>query len=177
MCNCHPRWCLEKIEFISLWALCINSNVGLVLISIWHHATCELTDEGRVKEFNLKAMWRSPNGTIRNILNGKPLIGDSCFSNMCIEVLQSCLCSILHVVVSNYLHHWNSLTSTGTVFREPIICKNVPRLVPGMVIVLHTNTWSLLVLMLHIYSARMDKTYMHRKACFWWSIPSNRYNH
>lgn len=45
-------------------------------------------DEGRVKEFNLKQMWKSPNGTIRNILN-------------------------------------------GTVFREPIICKNVPRLVPG----------------------------------------------
>ncbi|KAG8365305.1 hypothetical protein BUALT_Bualt18G0090700 [Buddleja alternifolia] len=45
-------------------------------------------DEARVKEFNLKHMWRSPNGTIRNILN-------------------------------------------GTVFREPIICKNVPRLVPG----------------------------------------------
>ncbi|KAL2920430.1 Isocitrate dehydrogenase [NADP] [Bienertia sinuspersici] len=45
-------------------------------------------DEGRVKEFKLKKMWRSPNGTIRNILN-------------------------------------------GTVFREPIICKNVPRLVPG----------------------------------------------
>lgn len=45
-------------------------------------------DEARVKEFNLKSMWRSPNGTIRNILN-------------------------------------------GTVFREPILCKNVPRLVPG----------------------------------------------
>ncbi|MDO9413357.1 MAG: NADP-dependent isocitrate dehydrogenase [Pseudolabrys sp.] len=45
-------------------------------------------DEGRVKEFNLKEMWRSPNGTIRNILG-------------------------------------------GTIFREPIICKNVPRLVPG----------------------------------------------
>lgn len=45
-------------------------------------------DEGRVKEFNLKKMWKSPNGTIRNILN-------------------------------------------GTVFREPIICSNVPRLVPG----------------------------------------------
>jgi len=45
-------------------------------------------DEGRVKEFNLKKMWRSPNGTIRNILG-------------------------------------------GTIFREPIICKNVPRLVPG----------------------------------------------
>src|SRR3979409_790456 len=45
-------------------------------------------DEGRVKEFKLKAMYRSPNGTIRNILG-------------------------------------------GTIFREPIICKNVPRLVPG----------------------------------------------
>ncbi len=45
-------------------------------------------DEGRVEEFGLKKMWRSPNGTIRNILG-------------------------------------------GTIFREPIICKNVPRLVPG----------------------------------------------
>jgi isocitrate dehydrogenase len=45
-------------------------------------------DEGRVAEFNLKAMYRSPNGTIRNILG-------------------------------------------GTIFREPIICRNVPRLVPG----------------------------------------------
>ncbi|MCS5605795.1 MAG: isocitrate/isopropylmalate family dehydrogenase, partial [Alphaproteobacteria bacterium] len=45
-------------------------------------------DEERVEEFDLKTMWRSPNGTIRNILG-------------------------------------------GTVFREPIICKNVPRLVPG----------------------------------------------
>ena len=33
-----------------------------------------LTDEARVKEFNLKSMWRSPNGTIRNILNGKGLL-------------------------------------------------------------------------------------------------------
>ena len=45
-------------------------------------------DEARVKEFNLKDMYRSPNGTIRNILG-------------------------------------------GVIFREPIICKNVPRLVPG----------------------------------------------
>ena len=45
-------------------------------------------DEERVEEFGLKSMWRSPNGTIRNILG-------------------------------------------GTVFREPIICQNVPRLVPG----------------------------------------------
>ena len=44
-------------------------------------------DEARVEEFKLKKMWRSPNGTIRNILG-------------------------------------------GTVFREPIICKNVPKLVP-----------------------------------------------
>ena len=45
-------------------------------------------DEGRVEEFKLKQMWKSPNGTIRNIIG-------------------------------------------GTIFREPIICKNVPRLVPG----------------------------------------------
>jgi isocitrate dehydrogenase len=45
-------------------------------------------DEARVKEFNLKQMWKSPNGTIRNILN-------------------------------------------GTVFREPIIINNIPRLIPG----------------------------------------------
>ncbi|XP_058485987.1 isocitrate dehydrogenase [NADP], mitochondrial-like [Solea solea] len=45
-------------------------------------------DEARVEEFKLKKMWKSPNGTIRNILG-------------------------------------------GTVFREPILCKNIPRLVPG----------------------------------------------
>src|SRR5436190_9196891 len=45
-------------------------------------------DEARVKEFNLKQMWKSPNGTVRNILD-------------------------------------------GTVFREPIVCKNIPRLVPN----------------------------------------------
>ncbi len=45
-------------------------------------------DEGRVKEFNLREMYRSPNGTIRNIIG-------------------------------------------GTIFREPIVCQNVPRLVPG----------------------------------------------
>jgi len=45
-------------------------------------------DEKRVKEFNLKKMWKSPNGTIRNIIG-------------------------------------------GTVFREPIICKNIPKLVPS----------------------------------------------
>lgn len=45
-------------------------------------------DEARVKEFKLKKMWKSPNGTIRNILG-------------------------------------------GTIFREPIICKNIPRLIPS----------------------------------------------
>ncbi|MBI4930488.1 MAG: isocitrate dehydrogenase (NADP(+)) [Bacteroidetes bacterium] len=45
-------------------------------------------DEARVKEFNLKQMWKSPNGTLRNIID-------------------------------------------GTVFREPIVCKNIPRLVPN----------------------------------------------
>jgi isocitrate dehydrogenase len=56
-------------------------NVGIKCATI-------TPDEQRVKEFNLKQMWKSPNGTIRNILD-------------------------------------------GTVFREPIVCKNVPRLVPN----------------------------------------------
>ena len=56
-------------------------NVGIKYATI-------TPDETRVKEFNLKKMWLSPNGTIRNILG-------------------------------------------GTVFREPIICKTIPKLVPG----------------------------------------------
>ena len=54
----------------------------------WNKCATITPDEARVKEFNLKKMWRSPNGTIRNILG-------------------------------------------GTVFREPIICKNIPKLVPS----------------------------------------------
>ncbi len=56
-------------------------NVGIKCATI-------TPDEARVKEFNLKQMWKSPNGTIRNILD-------------------------------------------GTVFREPIVMKNIPRLVPN----------------------------------------------
>ena len=56
-------------------------NVGIKCATI-------TPDEARVAEFGLKKMWKSPNGTLRNIIG-------------------------------------------GTVFREPIICSNVPRLVPG----------------------------------------------
>uniref|UniRef100_A0A0H5R6N9 Isocitrate dehydrogenase [NADP] n=1 Tax=Spongospora subterranea TaxID=70186 RepID=A0A0H5R6N9_9EUKA len=61
----------------------LKYNVGIKCATI-------TPDEQRVKEFNLSEMWRSPNGTIRNILN-------------------------------------------GTVFREPIVCKNIPRYIPGWV--------------------------------------------
>lgn len=59
----------------------LKHNVGIKCATI-------TPDEARVEEFKLKKMWKSPNGTIRNILG-------------------------------------------GTVFREPIICKNIPRLVPS----------------------------------------------
>lgn len=59
----------------------LKYNVGIKCATI-------TPDEERVEEFKLKQMWRSPNGTIRNILG-------------------------------------------GTVFREPILCNNIPRLVPG----------------------------------------------
>lgn len=55
-----------------------------------------LADEGRVKEFGLKSMWRSPNGTIRNILDGMffVLLEDS-----------KLLCNIFFHPVSNFVGH------------------------------------------------------------------------
>ena len=70
----------DKITVDAAYAI-LEHKVGIKCATI-------TPDEDRVKEFNLKKMWRSPNGTIRNILN-------------------------------------------GTVFREPIICSNVPKCVPG----------------------------------------------
>ena len=70
----------DKVTIDSAEAI-LKYNVGIKCATI-------TPDEERVKEFNLKHMWRSPNGTVRNILG-------------------------------------------GTVFREPILCKNIPRLVPG----------------------------------------------
>lgn len=70
----------DKVTVESAEAI-MKYNVGIKCATI-------TPDEARVKEFNLKQMWKSPNGTIRNILG-------------------------------------------GTVFREPILCKNIPRLVPG----------------------------------------------
>ena len=43
---------------------------GYILICLVAKFFKNMTDEARVKEFNLKSMWKSPNGTIRNILNG-----------------------------------------------------------------------------------------------------------
>lgn len=84
-----------------------------------------MTDEARVKEFNLKQMWKSPNGTIRNILNGQWI----------------CSCDLQKLEPFQLFFDWLQwyfFLPTGTVFREPIICKNVPRLVPGMFPVLLT---------------------------------------
>ncbi len=66
----------------------IDSAEAIKKIGVGIKCATITPDEDRVEEFKLKEMWRSPNGTIRNILG-------------------------------------------GTVFREPIICKNIPRLVPG----------------------------------------------
>ena len=66
----------------------IDSAKAIKKIGVGIKCATITPDEARVKEFNLSKMWRSPNGTIRNILG-------------------------------------------GTVFREPIICKNIPKLVPS----------------------------------------------
>ena len=66
----------------------IDSAAAIKKIGVGIKCATITPDEARVEEFNLKKMWRSPNGTIRNIIG-------------------------------------------GTVFREPIICKNIPKLVPS----------------------------------------------
>ena len=66
----------------------IDSATAIKKIGVGIKCATITPDEARVKEFNLKKMWRSPNGTIRNIIG-------------------------------------------GTVFREPIVCKNIPKLVPS----------------------------------------------
>ncbi|XP_077993046.1 isocitrate dehydrogenase [NADP], mitochondrial-like [Glandiceps talaboti] len=70
----------DQVTIDAAYAI-LKHNVGIKCATI-------TPDEARVEEFKLKKMWKSPNGTIRNILG-------------------------------------------GTVFREPIICENIPRLVPG----------------------------------------------
>ncbi|XP_070536776.1 LOW QUALITY PROTEIN: isocitrate dehydrogenase [NADP], mitochondrial-like [Ptychodera flava] len=70
----------DQVTIDAAYAI-LKHNVGIKCATI-------TPDEARVEEFKLKKMWKSPNGTIRNILG-------------------------------------------GTVFREPIICKTIPRLVPG----------------------------------------------
>jgi isocitrate dehydrogenase len=66
----------------------IDSAAAIKKIGVGIKCATITPDEARVKEFDLKKMWRSPNGTIRNIIG-------------------------------------------GTVFREPIVCKNIPKLVPS----------------------------------------------
>ncbi|MCX7281771.1 MAG: NADP-dependent isocitrate dehydrogenase [Alphaproteobacteria bacterium] len=66
----------------------IDSALAIQKVGVGVKCATITPDEQRVEEFKLKKMWKSPNGTIRNILG-------------------------------------------GVIFREPIICKNVPRLVPG----------------------------------------------
>ncbi|KAJ9562497.1 hypothetical protein OSB04_007657 [Centaurea solstitialis] len=80
-------------------------------------------DETRVKEFGLKSMWRSPNGTIRNILNGRAVtLVYSYWHHLCTLNIQ---------IIVNFSYSFKSCEMSGTVFREPIMCKNVPRIVPG----------------------------------------------
>ena len=66
----------------------IDSAAAIKKVGVGIKCATITPDEARVEEFNLKKMWRSPNGTIRNIIG-------------------------------------------GTVFREPIVCKNIPKLVPS----------------------------------------------
>ena len=86
-------------------------------------------DEERVEEFGLKEMWRSPNGTIRNIIG-------------------------------------------GVVFREPILCKNIPLLGTFWPLSIQASAygWHVTVPKL-TKSSWLEETNLHWSSCFWWSIP------
>ncbi|KAJ8425468.1 hypothetical protein Cgig2_001057 [Carnegiea gigantea] len=64
---------IEVLVVVSVTEVCnervVQESMPLTASDVF--ISFDLTDEGRVKEFNLKQMWRSPNGTIRNILNGE----------------------------------------------------------------------------------------------------------
>lgn len=73
MCNNNTRYSWKWFRGCFLckliyYVMLILDDVCILIIVLHHNLY--LSDEGRVKEFNLKAMWKSPNGTIRNILNG-----------------------------------------------------------------------------------------------------------
>ncbi|KAH0872913.1 hypothetical protein HID58_070275 [Brassica napus] len=79
---------VRQLLLVCLGIIALVQNVLIFDVLTTGLLHCSTTNETRVRGFGLKKMWRSPNGTIRNILN-------------------------------------------GTVFRELIICRNIPRIVPG----------------------------------------------
>ena len=85
-------------------------------------------DEERVEEFGLKQMWRSPNGTIRNIIG-------------------------------------------GVVFREPILCKNIPLLGTFWPLPTHASAQHVVTVSKLTKSSWLEETNLHWSSCFWWSIP------
>lgn len=98
------KYCLavhDTLHSATLWFVLLQANgVGIKCATI-------TPDEARVKEFGLKKMWRSPNGTIRNILN-------------------------------------------GTVFREPIVVENIPRIVPGWKKPIVVGRWAVQITSPHL---------------------------
>lgn len=149
-CNCQ----LKKKKK-SWWYLMLNMKKS------WHCVNVVI-DEARMKEFNLKHMWKSPNGTIRNILNGEWII-----------LPPYGFLFISYHLLDRYKCLWFQARSSENQFYAKIF------LVSSQVFATD-NTLSFPYIhydgiVLYQFGAifRMDKGHMHWKACFWWSVPSD----
>lgn len=82
------------------WAFAHIFSKSRSFLLSYHSKKCYFADEARVKEFNLKSMWRSPNGTIRNILNGTPAF---------LLVSGSCYFLVMACLIIAFCTHWHCL--------------------------------------------------------------------
>lgn len=115
-------------------------------------------------------MWRSPNGTIRNILNGLFV------TSYVILVSQLWFLAVFHVAcpLDNIFAHWLYFFQSlfvGTVFREPILCQNIPRIVPGnillLILLMKARHLSIHISSVSVLSYRLEETHLYWQTCLW----------
>lgn len=130
----------------------------------FHYFAGWLTDEARVKEFGLKQMWKSPNGTIRNILNGQWICicgyNTSWLQFFAYFLMMGC-CGWIFLQV---------LSSENQLFAKTFLALSQVRMM-----ILHYILLVMWQILMIVAVVRLDQAYMHRKACFWWSISRNWY--
>lgn len=131
----------------------------------FHYFAGWLTDEARVKEFGLKQMWKSPNGTIRNILNGQWI----CICGYNTSWLQFFAYFLMMGCCGWIFFYRYCLQRTNYLQKRSSPC---PRYEWWYCIYILLVMCRILMILAVV---RLDQAYMHWKACFWWSVQGNWY--